>query len=145
MLLAAVAYVFSALNIAPLMFVMIGLSLDRDHSARVENVDGSIRVVIAHPGSHTGHVHQHEWISRMVVGNGDEGHPDHVGNFATAQTGVLSDSDGVDVKCPVSEMPSFEWLPLVAGSHHPTVAGVVSFESFAPPDIRPMRPVVLLI
>jgi hypothetical protein len=145
MLLAAVAYVFSALNIAPLLFVIVGLSVDKDHSACVESVDGNIRVVIAHPSSHTGHLHQHEWLARMIVGNGDEGHADHVANFATAQTGLLSNSDGLDVKCPVSEMPAFEWFPFVAGIHDAVVVGEVSFESFAPPDIRPIRPVVWLI
>ena len=81
----------------------------------------------------------------MLVGPEGSGTSDHVANFATTEASVFSASEQHDVKCPVSEMPTFEWLTLVASSHAPVITGVVSFESFAPPDIRPMRPVVLLI
>jgi hypothetical protein len=145
MLLAAVAYIFSALNLAPLVFVVVGLSLDSDHTAKVESVNGCIRVTLAHPGSHLGHVHHHEWLSRMTVGQTADGHPDHIASFVACDTGIPADSDGLDVKCPASEMPAFEWLPLVADIHHDVVTGANRFVSLAPPDIRPMRPVVLLI
>lgn len=145
LLMAAAAYFFTVTQIAPLAFSCVGMILDSDHQARVSIVDGSIRVTLAHnhPGNH--HQHKYAWLSSVIVGSTQGGHPDHTANFESAGNGQSSESGEVDVKCPVSEMPDFQWLTLVASSHATLTTGIVSFENSAPPDIRPMRPVTLLI
>ena len=81
----------------------------------------------------------------MLVGPEGPGHGDHFANFDSSDTGMTTSPDKMEVKCPVSELPVFEWLALAACNHAPFVAGIESFESCAPPDIRPTRPAVLLI
>ena len=145
LLMAAAAYFFTALQIAPLAFSWVGILLDSNHQSRVSIVDGSIRVTLAHNHQCNHRQHKYAWLSSVIVGSTSGGHPDHTANFASAGNGQSSESGEVDVKCPVSEMPAFEWLTLVASSHSPVVTGANRFESLAPPDIRPMRPFVLLI
>ena len=145
LMLASVAYFFTALQIAPLIFVWVGAALDSDHQARVSIVDGGICVTLAHGSPSNHRKHKHEWLSDVIVGSTANGHPDHIANFASAGNGLSTESGEVDVKCPVGEMSAFEWLTLAASSHAPSVTNVDRFESLAPLDIRPMRPVVLLI
>ena len=145
MLMAAAAYFFTALQIAPLAFSWVGILMDSDHQARVEVSDGSIRVTLAHNHPCNHHQHKHAWLSSVVVGSTEGGHPDHIANFASAGNGLSSESAEVGVKCPVGDMPAFEWLTLAALFHSPMVTSSIRFESFAPPDVRPTRPVVLLI
>ncbi len=150
MALAALAYFFTAVQIAPLMFAAIGASMDRQHEVRVQMTKTGVQVTLVHSDGLFGncatrHGHTHQWPALILVGPEVSGSSDHVADFSATETGVSSSSEGIDVKCPVSEMPPSDWLPLVANSHAPVVTGAVGFESFAPPDIRPMRPVVLLI
>lgn len=145
MLMAAAAYFFTALQIAPLAFSWVGILMDSDHQARVAIVDGSIRVTLAHNSPCNHHQHKFGWLSSVIVGSTQGGHPDHIANFASPGNGQSSDSGEVDLKCPVGDMPAFEWLTLAALFHSPMVTSPIRFESFAPPDIRRTRPVVLLI
>ena len=148
--IAAISYFLSAMEVAPLMFAAVGASMDRQHEVRVQVTSAGVKVgLIHHDGVYAdgwmNHGHKHRWPALMLVGPEGAGHGDHFANFDSSDAGMTTSPDKMEVKCPVNELPAFEWLAMVAFSHAPVVAGFESFESFAPSDIRPTRPAVLLI
>ncbi|MEK0451079.1 MAG: hypothetical protein RL088_3347 [Verrucomicrobiota bacterium] len=145
--IAAIAYFLSAMEVAPLMFAAVGASMDRQHEVRVQMTSAGVKVGLIHHDGTGGmnHGHKHQWPALVLVGPEGAGHGDHFANFDASETGVTASPEKIEIKCPVAELPAFEWLALVAFTHAPVVSVVESFEIFVPLDIRPTRPAVLLI